>query len=327
MPNFDQLMLNRHKSTDAIRPPPPQGLRRRAEELNFQQAASRVGIVQPAVSRTIRDLERRLAVRLLSRSTRHVRLTEAGLVFLDRARIILAEIDKAEQLARAVDAGTQGRLTVAYMEFAVHRLLPAILPSFKNAQPDVRVDLAYMWTERQRQAILAGEADIGFMIGPFGGPDLNSVVVAQDPIYAVLPRNHPLAAMSSVSLRDLAKEPVVLGTDRYWSAFRRVLADLFGEAGAAPRVIQEASTGPAILGMVGAGLGVSLYAGIPEQYSLSRVVLRPLDRPTKPVATCMVWRIGHRTAFVERFVKIAQTVTAQILEGKEGAGTEDEVSE
>ena len=285
-----------------------------AEELSFQRAALRAGLVQPAVSRTIRDLERRLEVPLLSRSTRHVRLTDAGRVFLDHARIILAEMEKAERLARAVEAGTHGRLTVAYMEFAVHRLLPAILPRFRNARPNVRVDLAYMWTERQRQAILEGEADIGFMIGPFGGPELHSFVVAQDPIYAVLPRGHPLAAQASVSLRELGSEPLVLGPHQYWSAFRHILADLFGTAGIAPRVVQEASTGPAILGMVGAGLGVSLYAGIPEQYSLSRVVLRPLSGPTKVVATCMVCRVGHRKPVIEAFVEIARSVAAQQLD-------------
>lgn len=278
-----------------------------AETLSFRAAAERAHLAQPAVSRTIRDLEARLGATLFERDTHHVALTEAGSVFLEDARALLAAAERAQQSARAAQAGRQGRLTVAYMDFATHRLLPAILPAFKAREPDVSVDLVYMATERQRVALLRGEIDVGLMIGPFDSPDVASQTLESLPLMLGLPRSHPLALRPEPpTLAEAAAEPLVLGTMESWSAFRSILARAFEQVGAAPRVVQEASTASAIFAMVGAGMGLTIHAGVPSRYDVSDLILRPFAGNPPWVPTVMSWRPGRRDAFTSRFVTAAR---------------------
>lgn len=278
-----------------------------AETLSFRAAAERAAIAQPAVSRTIRDLEERLGATLFDRDTHHVALTEAGGVFLDEARAILAGVERARQAARAAEAGRQGRLTVAYMDFATHRLLPAILPAFKAAEPDVSVDLVYMPTERQRVALLRGEIDVGLMIGPFDSPGIGSVALEKQPLLLGLPSQHRLARRTTApTVMEAAGEPLVLGAMEGWSAFRAILSRAFEAVGAAPRVVQEASTASAIFAMVGAGMGLTIHAGPPSRYDMRGLVLRPFADALPEVTTVMSWRSGRRDAFTRRFVAAAR---------------------
>jgi DNA-binding transcriptional LysR family regulator len=278
-----------------------------AETLSFRAAAERAHLAQPAVSRTIRDLEDRLGAKLFERDTHHVSLTEAGTVFLEAARVILAGVERARLAARAADAGRQGRLAVGYMDFATHRLLPAILPAFKAREPDVTVDLIYMPTERQRVALLRGEIDIGLMIGPFDSPGTMSLTLETQPLLLGLPNGHPLARRSAPpTLEEAAGEPMVLGAMDGWSAFRAILNRAFEQVGAAPRVVQEASTTSAIFAMVGAGMGLTIHAGEPSRYDMAGLTLRAFAGTLPEVATVMSWRPGRRDAFISRFVAAAR---------------------
>ena len=278
-----------------------------AETLSFRAAAERVHLAQPAVSRAVRDLEERLGVRLLERDTHRVALTAAGAAFLDDARAILASAQRARLAARAAAAGRQGRIRVAYMDFATHRLLPAILPAFKAREPDVAVELIYLPTERQRVALLREEIDIGLMIGPFDSPQAESLTLEVQPLTLLLPRAHPLARRRAPpTLAEAAREPMVLGATEGWSAFRAILDRAFERVGAAPRVVQEASTLSAIFAMVGAGLGLTIHAGAPDRYDLSGVRLRAFAGAVPEVATVIGWRPGRRDAFTSRFVAAAR---------------------
>lgn len=278
-----------------------------AETLSFRAAAERAHLAQPAVSRTIRDLEARLGARLFERDTHHVALTEAGAVFLDEARALLAGMERARQAARAAEAGRQGVLTVAYMDFATHRLLPAILPAFKAREPGVRVELVYLPTERQRVALLRGEIDIALLIGPFDSPGVESLALEVAPLLLCLPRAHPLARRRAApSLAEAAAEPMVLGAMDGWSAFRAILDRAFEQAGAAPRVVQEASTASALFAMVGAGMGVTIHAGAPSRYDMAGLALRAFADSLPQVTTLLCWRPGRRDAFTRRFVAAAR---------------------
>ncbi len=278
-----------------------------AETLSFRAAAEHVHLAQPAVSRAVRDLEDRLGARLLERDTHHVALTEAGAAFLDDSRAILASATRARLAARAAAAGRLGRLRVAYMDFATHRLLPAILPAFKAREPDVAVELIYLPTERQRVALLREEIDVGLMIGPFDSPEAQSLTLETQPLMLLLPRDHPLARRRAPpTLAEAAGEPMVLGAAESWSAFRAILDRAFERVGVAPRVVQEASTLSAIFAMVGAGMGLTIHAGAPSRYDLAGLRPRAFAGPVPEVATVMSWRPGRRDAFTSRFVAAAR---------------------
>ena len=173
------------------------------EELNFHSAARRIGIAQPAISRAVADLERRLGARLLERSTRAVTLTEAGRGFQDDARALLAEAERTAHNARLTAGGIRGRLRVANVEFAAQRLLPAVVRRFQASEPDIALDFCAMSSERQRRALGERDIDMGFMLGPYGGSGLASAGVAEEPLVALLPRDHALARQASVTWRAI----------------------------------------------------------------------------------------------------------------------------
>src|SRR5664279_401085 len=102
-----------------------------AEELNFRRAAERLHVVQPALSRQIKDLEYDLRVRLLDRDTVRVRLTDAGRVFLDEARQILAHAERAKEMARDAAAGRRGRLVIGNVGPVTTSFMPASLTAFR----------------------------------------------------------------------------------------------------------------------------------------------------------------------------------------------------
>src|SRR4029078_1132513 len=115
-----------------------------AEELNFHPAAERLTMAQPAVSRIVLELEERLGVKLLDRTTRKVRLTEPGRYLLEEAQEILGRIGVAENTVRLLASGTKAILRIGYTTITGHSLVPDITRQFRNANPDVRVELTYL---------------------------------------------------------------------------------------------------------------------------------------------------------------------------------------
>lgn len=273
-----------------------------AEELNFHRAAERLSTVQPALSRLIQNLEENMQVHLIERTTRHVQLTEAGKDFLLESRGILNQLLGAVRSARDTARGTKGTLTLAYMDFAVHRLLPNLLAVHNVAEPDIRIQLTYMSTARQRLALIEGKIDLGILIGTMTGPQVESMLLSEEPIFVVMGINHRLAKKRSVAFKDFLDEPLLLGSDSEWSAFRDFIFALYAEHGASPKIRYEASSAAALLGMAAKGLGITFYAGLPTVYQGPDLVFRKLSGPKKlPIS--LVWRKGPKLPLIRRFLK------------------------
>lgn len=275
-----------------------------AEELNFHRAAERLHIVQPALSRLIKNLEEVVGVSLLERSTRHVRLTEAGKVFLDDARATLTQLSGAVRAAREADSGATGTLRLGYMDFAVHRLLPDMVAAAAQREPGIRAELVYMSTAQQRQALLESRIDLGIIIGTMSAPSVETRLLAEEPLVVAMAADHPLAARPQVAPRDILAEPLLLGSEGEWSTFRDRVFSLYAEHDASPRIAQEASSAAALFGLVARGVGITLYAGEPAVYAHPLIAVRPLAG-VRSLSISAAWRRGPRLALVRRFLAAA----------------------
>lgn len=282
-----------------------------AEELHFRRAAERLHLAQPALSRAIQWLEAELGAPLFVRTTRNVTLTEAGRAFLDESRQALKQFDKAVGLARSAAAGHVGDLTVAYMDFAINGALPGILKDFRARCPGIRVALLHMWTEKQRQAILANDIDIGFLIGPFVGPEVASLVVRSERFVVVLPESHPLSAKRSIALGDLADEPFILGSSEFWGPYRRKIDELCDSAGFAPHVVQEAYNSDGIFGLIAADMGLTIYVEGARDRGASGVAIRPLAGVDARLETVAAWRKGNASPAIGRFIDVVRAYAAR----------------
>lgn len=230
-----------------------------AEELNFRRAAQRLGIDHSALSRRIRDLEHRLGFAVFERSTREVRLTAAGKVFLEENTTLLRALQRSVDTARLVAEGRAGVIRIGYMSFAAASLLPALIARFQAIRPDVRFQLTYLRSHAQKEALSRGDIDVGLMIGPWETEACESLHLALDPLCVFFAPSWSLAEAPRLSVADLGGQPLIMGTLEQWDLYRWMLDDMFLRNGIVPNVVLEASSISGMLGLVQAGLGVAIF--------------------------------------------------------------------
>lgn len=261
-----------------------------ADELNFTRAAQRLHTAQPSLSQQIRDLENEIGTLLLERSRRKVELTEAGRVFLAEARLVLAQADRA--VARARHAGRQQALTVkiGFVPAAEVTIFPAILPKLRMQFPGVHVELRSLPTMEQEDALLRGDIDIAFMRRPVHMPELHAEVVLTEPLVALMPAGHPLAAHACIEPPMLDGQPFIQTNPAYAGQLYDIVAQYFDAHRVRPEVVQVATNILLNLNLVGMGLGVALLPAYVEALAGESLCCRPLASPAPDIDLLMVTR-------------------------------------
>lgn len=283
-----------------------------ARELHFRRAAQRLNLGQPALSRSIKWLEQEVGTELLARTTRNVRLTEAGKAFLTECEIALERIEQAPLIAKQAADGARGHLGIAYNDFAISGPLPFLLERFRRTYPNVHVDLFHMPTAQQKTAIIESRVDVGFLIGPFHGREIQTKLITREDFFVVLPAGHRLAGQGVIQLEQLADQPFVVGSETSWGAFRPILIDMCASAGFVPKIVQEASTSDGILGLIAAKVGITIYPECVRTYQRANVIIVPLEGVDAQVDTLMAWSSKDGvTPAVANFTKlVSATVDA-----------------
>jgi DNA-binding transcriptional LysR family regulator len=181
-----------------------------AEELHFGRAAQRLGIAQPPLSRAIRQLERRLGVALLERTSRAVTLTEAGAVLLVEGRAALDAVDAAGRRARRAALATTGDpgLVLVTKAGASSDLLPKLLDAYA-AEPDaVTVDVLLCGIAEQERLLRDGRADVALLHRPFDSTaGFDTEELSTEGQVVVLPAGHPLAGRTDLRMADVNALP------------------------------------------------------------------------------------------------------------------------
>lgn len=277
-----------------------------AEELHFGRAAERVLVTQPALSRQIADLEEQLGVGLFRRTSRSVRLTDAGAALLVEARRALAQAERAVEAARRAGRGEVGRVRVGFLASACNSVLPPVVAQFRVRFPAVTLDLEGLLDGEQLRRVAEGELDVGFVRTPPADPALPSEVVLREPLAVALPVGHRLAGATELELRALAEEPFILwpraeATESYDS----ILAAC-REAGFSPQIALHLADAPAILGMVAVGLGVTILAHSYRVLGRDGVTFVPLAALTSNLR--VVWALDQFTPPVARFLDVVREV-------------------
>src|SRR5277367_3059802 len=173
-----------------------------AEEQNVTRAAERLHVSQPPLSRQIRDLEQELGVQLFRRTAKSLALTEAGKIFLNEARGVLLQADKAVQTVRAVASADRGQLRIGYAPSLTVELLPKALRGFERERPGVRVSLHDLSTEECVQKLAARKLDVALTVRPSGSSMRGLIFekLVTYPICCAVGAAHPLAKKRSVNV-------------------------------------------------------------------------------------------------------------------------------
>lgn len=281
-----------------------------AEERHFGRAAARLHVAQPALSQQLRRLEHELGVTLLDRSTRRVDLTEAGRLLQERARRLLADVDRTTGDLAALATGLAGTVRLGFVGTATYDVLPPVARRVRAELPAVRLELhGELLGPALLDALVAGDLDLA-VLRP-GGPAPEGVELHRlrtEPLVAVLPAQHRLAGAAEVALAALAGEPLVTYPSGRRSAMQPRVLDVYRRAGLEPELIEVGETGT-LVAFVAAGLGVGLVPASVRALRLDGVVYVPLagEPETVPLALAHRPDPGAAVARVARLV--AEVVT------------------
>lgn len=283
-----------------------------AEELNFSRAAQRLHMTQPPLSVQVKQLEEEIGVPLLERSTRNVRLTEAGQVFLEESRRLFGQLEQSVRTVRRVGHGEVGTLALGFVPTAASETLPPLLRVFRKGYPEVEITLHEMNPPQLVNGLRDGRIDAAFFylpsgnVPPFGDATLDSMPVSREPLVVALPADHPLAARRRIEMASLSDEPFILLASHRGSGLRDIIVEHCRLAGFMPRVVQEATLVQTIVGLVASGVGVALVPASLRKLQSTGVTYRPVQGSAPMVEMGVVWRRGDGGAVLASFLRVAK---------------------
>jgi DNA-binding transcriptional LysR family regulator len=256
-----------------------QAFRTVAEFGSFTRAAERLNLAQPALSLSIRELERELNLKLFDRTTRRVELTSAGREFLQSADKLLAELDRAVRNAQDLSERKRGRIVVAAPPLLAAMIVPTAIAEYSKAFPGIDVGLIDARNDQILEKLRSGEADCA--IGTFDerADGIRREVLAQDALAVFCIPSSPLAKHKRVRWRDLADQKLVMLTRD--SSVRALIdrhLDAAGHPGGKP--LYEVSQMTTAIMLVEAGLGAAVLPAYIWSFARGReIVSRPLIEP------------------------------------------------
>ena len=292
-----------------------------AEEGHITRAAERLGIQQPPLSLQIRALERELDVQLFRRKPRGVELTDAGTAFLERARVILAEVDHAFASTRRTARGEQGRVVVGFTSSApFHPFVPRVIRAFREMFPLVSLALEESGSSELVQGLHNEEIDAAFIRSPVA--DVIGLVVTpllEEEMLVALPAAHTFAvengsdASAAMPLAALANETFILYKRPGGPGLYDTIITACRGAGFSPKVGQEAPRIISTLNLVAAGLGVSIVPASLRRLQMDGVIYRRLSGSAELKAPLLLaCRPGENSAAVQRFIDLVRSTAEHI---------------
>ncbi|MFI1252452.1 LysR family transcriptional regulator [Streptomyces netropsis] len=262
-----------------------------AEELHFGRAAERLHIVQSAVSQQVRRLERELDVPLFDRTTRSVRLTEAGRRLLPHAREVLAARSRARAAIDELRAERAGTLRLGSSSGLGVRL-DTILAEFARLAPGAQLELVTGATDDRLKRVRSGELDATLLRGERTEPELEMLPLWHDPLMVALPARHDLAVRGVIDMADLAALPLRLSSRSRNPALHELVTRSCRAAGFEPQFGAEFTTAQDTLAGIGFGKPswTVFYAPHADQLPVPGVVFRPLRDPAPAMRTYLAVR-------------------------------------
>jgi DNA-binding transcriptional LysR family regulator len=254
-------------------------LREVAARGSFSAAADALDYTQSAISQQIAALERESGTRLVERSARGVRLTDAGRALVEHADVILARLADAEAELEAIAGLRGGRLRLAAFPSAGATIMPEGIARFRHRHPDVELTLTPAEPEDAIAMLRAGEVDIALDIAvsfrPLPNDGVDRVHLLDDPMYVALPQHHPLAHKRNLKLEELAEESWILGTPGSCPDSSIFLRSCQLE-GFEPRIAFNSNDYFAVQGFVAAGVGASFIPDLALISLRDDIVVRSL---------------------------------------------------
>lgn len=229
-----------------------------AEDLHFRNAAEKLYISQPGLSRQIKQMEDDLGLKLFLRHNRKVELTSTGEYLKKEFNRMLKEMDGILGHAQLLEKGYQGQLKLGYIGSAMQTVIPDFLVHTRKEFPKVRFDLKEMDNQSQIKAIKNHEIDLGFVRTDRVPRDLEMRAMFEDTFSIVLPKDHPIDANNFKDISQLKNDPFILFDASYSTSYYEKVMQIFDKAGFVPIISHKTVQANTIYRLIEKGFGVAI---------------------------------------------------------------------
>jgi DNA-binding transcriptional LysR family regulator len=249
-----------------------------AEHGHFGRAAEALHTAQPSLSQQVRQLEREVGVPLFERTTRRVRLTPAGELFLGECRQILAQVTASVEAARAVAGGERGHLRVSFVSGAMGAgALPHLFHDFEASYPNVALQVRPMPALAQIEALREGTMHVGFFSAAYRDAGFEQRFVWRELLTLAVPDAHPFAQRATLSYNDLQDQRLMMYSRGSGSQLQNAIIAVLHDERIDPEIVHQGADAETIIGLVAAGRGVSLVPRSWSAFQFPGVTYRPIE--------------------------------------------------
>jgi LysR family hca operon transcriptional activator len=283
-----------------------------AEEGSLTNAAERrLHTAQPSLSRQIRDLELEVGVKLLERGARGIALTAAGRVFLDHARLALLQVEAAGEAARRAAQPDKAAFVIGFLTGHEVVWLPEALRILREEAPGIEITLASQPSPDLAGALMRGKVDVAFLRREAQAPGLAFKFLITEPLVAVVPIGHRLAARKAIRPRDLAGETYISPT-RAAPALKAVIDDYAAKSGITLKPTYDAENLSSAMSLVASTGGVTLLPLFAQNLLSPSVVIRPLLGEAPTIDLVIGYSRSNSSPLLKRFLARADELVARV---------------
>jgi len=229
-----------------------------AKELHFRKAAEQLYISQPGLSRQIKQMEDDLGVKLFERHNRKVELTEAGKYLQKELTANFKQLDDILNHVKLINKGIDGSLKIGYVGSAMQELIPELLLKFRETNPKVLINLTEIDNQRQIQALLDKEIDIGFVRLERIPKELEMHAALEETFSLVLPADHKISSENFENLSQLKSEQFILFDASYSESYYEKVMQIFDDSGFFPTILHSTVNAGSIFRLVENHFGISI---------------------------------------------------------------------
>lgn len=284
-----------------------------AEEGSFSNAAERrLHTAQPSLSRQIRDLEREVGVKLLERKARGIALTPAGRVFLDHARLALLQVEAAGEAARRTEQPEKPGFVVGFLAGQEVVWLSETLRILREEAPGIELTLSSQSSPELADSLMQGKVDVALFRRETQTTGLAYKFLIKEPLVAILPASHRLAARKSVRPKDLARESFV-GPSRLAPVLKSVIDAYAAKMKITWKQKYDAENISGGISLVASTGEVTLLPAYVQNMLIPAVVARPLQGEPPTIDLMMGYNRSNTSPVLKRFVSRADDLVTRVL--------------
>lgn len=277
-----------------------------AAELSFTKAAARLHMAQPPLSRQIRQLEVELGVDLFDRLGRSIRLTDAGRFFLDQMTQLTNRLDDITATTKRIAENQKKWFGIGFVPSTLYGFVPDFIRQTMALNEQAEIGLLEMTTVQQFEALKAGRIDLGVGRILLNDPQIERLVLVEEPLMVVVAKTHPLAARPALRLEDILSESFILYPSKPRPSYADHVLKLFERHGHTPNVALETNELQTAVGLVAVGLGITLVPSSVHRLHRADITYIRLDAPTFTSPIMMSWLKSNESAFLKRVISQAK---------------------